>query len=145
MAININDELQEVLNQAGVKDPSIRTAILKAAKELETEKKNDKEESNEPKAKSEFVIFVRGDAAVKAAVQAGWVAQVKQGEDIANLTQKMKQAVKEHNAAQKRKKRFITTWSEMFQYIKRPFSKANGFQPKTKVAVQVVVLEAENV
>lgn len=145
MALTL-EEIQESLTQSGL-DLAVRSKVIKALEEAEAEKKADRatDSGDGPKAKNQFVIVVRGDDALAKTLQSGWVVSVKDGDDISTLKDRFSKAAKAQNDKQKRKKRFIDNWPDFFQYIKRAFTKAESFQPKTKEAVQVVVLTSDKV
>lgn len=135
------EQIESVLRENKV-NADVLQKVVSRLKDIEEENKPEK---GAAKAKSEFIIALRGDANLKAQVAAGWVIQVKEGDDPARLIDKMTKAANDHNAAIRKKALRIQTWAQLFSYIKRKFSKEQGFQPKTKNAVQVIVLENENI
>ena len=141
MALKI-EEIISILQEEKLPSETLRSIEAKL-ETVEQEKKDDREETTGPKGKNEFVIFVRGDARLKSILQQGWVVQVRAGEDIQNLPIKMREAAKDNNAKQKRKKKPLSTWAGFFAACKRPFVKERGINIKTKEPVQVVVLESE--
>ncbi len=141
MALNI-DEIISALRDEKI-DPKILVAVETKLEKIEQDKKADR--SSTPKGKNEFVIMVRGDAALKKILQQGWVVQVKKGSDIQNLPIALQAAAKDNNDSQKKKKAPVKTWRELFQYCKRPFLKNRDILVKTKEPVQVVVLLNEGV
>lgn len=143
MALKI-EEIISILQEEQLPSDKLRS-IASKLETVEQEKKDEREETKEPKSKNEFVIFVRGDQNLKKVLQQGWVVQVKSGEDIQCLPLKMRDAAKDNNAKQKRKKKPLTTWASFFAACKRPFLKERGINVKTKEAVQVVVLENEEI
>ena len=138
------EELQEILVQSGV-DLVLRSKIIKEAEELEAEKKADRGSDSTPKSKNKFVIVVRGDDNLAKELQSGWVVSVAENDDVSTLVERFGKAARAQNDAQKRRKRFIQNWDEFFQSLKRKFSKAENFQPKTKEIVQVIVLTSDKV
>lgn len=142
MAIKIED-IVEALREEKIPANTIiavQNKLEAIQEELKAERKSDV-----PKAKNEFVIVVRGDAALSKVLQQGWVIQVPSGSDIQNLPSRFTDAAKEHNNKQKRKKNIIQKWSEFFHYCKRPFVKSRSINIKTKEPVQVVVLQNETI
>lgn len=142
MAIKI-EELSDLLIQAGVEE-KIRSLVLKEAKELEATKKEDRENDASPKAKSEFVIVVRGNEELAATLQQGWILSVPTGDDPTTLDGRFKAAMRTQMDAAKRKKPSFSSWFDFFRGVKRAFSKEQNFQPKTKEPVRVLVLTKDN-
>lgn len=137
MALKL-EELNEVLTEAGLDLPT-RQKALAVARKHEEEKKEDREASSEPKSKNKFVVVMRKDS------EQAWVLQMKEDADENTLIKQMTEASRDSNRNQKRKKRFVNTWRDMFLYLKRAYSKQYGFQPKTKEACRVILLPAEDI
>jgi len=145
MSIKI-DELQMILNSAGVKDATLKKNIILEAQKLEADKKSDKEVESGPKAKNRFVICVRGDDKLKEVLQAGYVIKVPENSDNNTILERIQQSSAEQNNSGKRKKKVnINKYSEFFAYSKRKHSKAVDIQPVTKEAVEIVILPSEEI
>jgi uncharacterized protein len=143
MALTL-EEIQESLTQTGLA-LDVRSKVVKALEEAEAAKKADRGSDSTPKSKNKFVIVVRGDNNLAKELQSGWVVSVAENDDVSTLVERFGKAARAQNDAQKRKKRFIQNWDEFFQSLKRKFSKAENFQPKTKQPVQVIVITRESV
>lgn len=145
MALKI-EEINQVLTEIGV-NLETRQKAIKAAEEFEANLKEERAENKGPKSKNKFVIVVRGDEKVKAAVQAGWVVQMKESADESTLISRITEAARESNRNQKRKKQFLNNYRDFFAFCKRAFTKTASVdvQIKTKHAVQVVVLPTEDI
>jgi hypothetical protein len=136
------DELQELLVQASIPNDKIKI-VLQDAKDLEEKKKEEREANKAPKSKNEFVIVVRGDEQLKAALAQGWVMSVKTGDDVSTLPERFVKAAREHNSNVKKGKGTLLNWGDFFQRLKRVYSKMESFQIKTKEPVRVVVITNE--
>jgi hypothetical protein len=144
MAIKI-DELSDILIQAGIADPALRSKVIKEAEALEKDKRIEAEENKAPKAKSKFVIFVRGDEALKKSVQAGWITKIPENSDTSDILQRIQKAGAMQNKASKRQKTKVINYLDFFGFCKRKFTKQVNIQPVTKEAVEVVVLTTEEI
>ncbi len=125
-------------------DPKILTEIETKLEAVEADSKEERGSAG-PKAKNEFVIVVRGDAALKKILQQGWVLNVKEGFDIQTLPEVMKSIAADNNAGQKRKINPLKKWAEFFQHCKRRWLKVKDVHIKTKEPVQIVVLNDEEI
>jgi len=141
MAINI-DELNDLLTQAGI-ELEKRKLVLKEAEELEQEKKDEKAANKGPKATKEFVVIIRGEPELKDKIQQAWIVQRKAEADNSCLVNEIKEVAREFNVGQKRQKRVVNAFRDVFRYVKRSFWKPKDIMVKTKEPVQVVIIEKE--
>ena len=144
MAISI-EELSELLIQGGIKDSAVRSNIIKEAKILEETKKEDKKDSTGPKQKNKFLICVRGDEKLKEVLQAGWVLKLPESSDNSTVANRIIGAARLQNEGSKAKKMKISTYRYFFMACKRKFSKQQDLQILNKEAVEVIVLETEDI
>lgn len=143
--INVDDELQEILIQAGLSVEQ-RSKVVKIAKELEAAKKEEKEEGAVDKKKNKFTIFLRGDKDLAEKVAAGWIVKSPQDVDDNEASERLIRAARYQNDASKRKKNPIRTWFDLFRHLKSKHTKTieTNVSVTTKEAVRVIVLEDEN-
>ena len=144
MAISI-EELSELLIQGGIKDSTIRSNIIKEAKILEETKKEDKKDSTGPKQKNKFLICVRGDEKLKEVLQAGYIVKVPESSDNSTVHDRIVKAARLQNEGSKAKKMKILSYRDFFMACKRKFTKQHDIQQLTKEAVEVIVLESEDI
>lgn len=144
MAIKI-ENLQAILIEQGVTDPVLRNAIIKAAQKVEQEEKIDREADKGPKQKNKFAIVVRGDSELKKVLQAGWVVKVPEASDNSTIHERIINAARAQNEGSKAKKMKLFKYSEFFMFGKRKFGKQYDIQQMNKEAVEVVVLETEDI
>ena len=135
-------EVNDILLNVGL-DATARSKVLKEIEELEKEKKEERLDSAAPKSKKQFVVVIRGDASLKDKIQQAWVVQRKEDADNTSLVKAIAKVGKEFNLGQKRKKRMVNAFREVFQYVKRSFWKAEDILVKTKEPCQVVFIEEE--
>ena len=143
MAIQI-DELANLLSQEGV-DKDTYNKLIKAAEELENEKKEEREENKTAKSKYKYTICVRGGSQLKEVLSQGWIVKTPLDQDDNSLEERFGLAIGKHNAACKRKKTFIETFADFFEFCKRKFTKEYdvSVQIVTKEPVRVLVIENE--
>ena len=144
MAIKIED-LQSLLISAGIKDPAQRSAVIKAAQELEADAKSEREADKGPKQKNKFAIVVRGDAKLKEVLQAGWVVKAPESSDNSTIHERIVNAARAQNDGSKAKKMKLFKYSEFFMFGKRKFSKNYDVQVMNREPVEVIVLETEDI
>jgi hypothetical protein len=145
------EELQSLLIEAGIKDVAQRSAVIKAAQELENEKKLEREENKDgPKAKNRHVFFVRKDEKGNYS-EAGWVAKIPQDSDSNTLLSRIQTAAAKQNdggnksgRGRKSKAGKISKYSEFFTHSKRKFTKEAGIQP-LKDLIEVIILPTEEI
>ena len=135
-------EVNDILLNVGL-DATARSKVIKEIEELEKEKKEERLDSAAPKSKKQFVVVIRGDAALKDKVQQAWVIQRKEDADNSTLVKTIAKVGKEFNLGQKRKKRMVNAFREVFQYVKRSFWKSEDILVKTKEPCQVVFIDEE--
>jgi hypothetical protein len=139
------EEIAQCLIQAGL-DLNARNKALKEIEEAELAKKEEREANKDgPKAKNRFVICVRGDSELKKILQAGWVVKVPESSDNNTIIDRMTKAANLQNKSRKSKKMKLFTWRDFFLACKRKNTKQHDIQPITKEAVEVVVLEKEDI
>ena len=145
------EELTDVLLAAGVKDQSLRTAILKEAQELENQKKAEREEDkiDGPKAKNKHVFFVRKDEKGNYS-EAGFCAKVPQDSDNNTLLERIQKASAMQNDKPKSKRGRkgkggkIEKYYDFFHGIKREYSKSVSIAP-LKELVEIIILPSEEI
>ena len=149
MALPIESVLSIVRDH--ITDPTQRAAIAKALQAAEKEVKSERAESAAPKAKKRFVVLIRGDATLKAAVSGGaWIVAENEGNDTNTLLSRIASAVRCSNDALKRNRatRTIKTFARAMEWLKpKAIKVASPEQPwsvKTKVPVEVLVVEQES-
>ena len=145
MSINISEDLQAILIEAGFSAEQ-RSKTLKIAKEYEDAKKEEKEDGDKsPKSKNKFTVLVRGDKSIVELVQQAWIVQTKEDQDDSTLIDRLKVAVARHNQAAKKQKWHIELWRDAFTFLKSKTTKDPEVMVaiKTKVPVRVLVLEDE--
>lgn len=151
------DEILAVLRDHIPSDSPTLTAIAKDLIAAEKEvKAAAAAEKDAPKSKSRMVVLIRGDASLKRLVEGGaWVVTIPDDPTQANATsstllQRITKAVKTHNENLRGKNRaakVIRTFARAMDWL-RPKSidmAQSAFRVKTKVAVEVVVVESEEV
>jgi len=143
--INIEEDLQEILTQAGL-NAEQRSKVLKIAKEVENAKKEDKDDEKTPKGKNKFTIFIRGDAELAKKVATGWITKSPLDQDDNEAIERLQRAAKSQNEVAKRKKNPIKTWADLFKTLKSKSTKTfdTNVAVSTKDPVRVVVIEQEN-
>jgi hypothetical protein len=142
------EELSDLLLQVGLKDQNTRQEILREAKELENQKKEDKEaDKNNPKKKKKLNIVIRtDDPNVCANIVAEWVIESPEDVPVEQLENRMVVSAARQNENCKKKCK-IFTWPNFFQYIKPKFVKEEDclVRVKTKEAVQIIWLDKNEI
>lgn len=132
------DDIEKVL-----RDQKLDVAVIrKVVDELEAVEEENKAErgTGVPKLKNQFVIVVKGDESMRDKSLAGWVLQIPEGDDVAQVLPRLKKAAQATVNAQRRKKRPINTVADAMQYSKRAFTKLENVNVKTKEYVQAVIV-----
>lgn len=133
------DDLQQILIEAGVKDPALRSEIIKVARETENDNKAEKED-NGPKTKNQFgVVLLDPDGKVKGLELTALVVQIPEDDSLATTLDRIYRASYDFNATKKGQKLPVKTLYEAASHVKRKFFKEANIMVKTKVPVQVVV------
>lgn len=140
MKIDI-DELPSVLKQQGVEQEKIKSIVL-AAETVALAAKEDSKGDGLPKAKNEFLV-VAFEADLKTENPLAYVVTQKEGEDVGLVLSRLSDAAREFNGTKKGKKHPITSFGELFSFIKRKFVKnqPGGLNIKTKEQVRVLVIK----
>jgi hypothetical protein len=136
-------EIEEILLNVSV-DKEIHNKIIQLAELLEQEKKNERE-SDAKKSKYKLTVFIRGDKELAEKVQQAWVTKTLEELPDETIVGKLQEAAGMHNAASKKKRNYITTFADLFEFLKRKFSKEVGVAISTKTPVRVIVLENSDV
>jgi len=118
------EELQRLLSEASVDNEKYKQ-ILKAAEELEEEKKADR--SGAPKSKNELVVTIKGSGEDMVA----HVWQISAESDAGLLMDKINKAATSNNLAAKRAKSRVENFDDVAG-IKRKFLKEENVALKTK-------------
>lgn len=137
---------------------AISKDLLRVQRELAAEKEAEKEASDGPKNKYRFVVLIRGDNALKAAVAGGaFIMAVPDSEDLIEtysgdgLIQRLNKAVHTQNEAPRGKRgkarSKIKSYPEAFRMLKTKAIKGSSseFKVKTKDPVEVLVLTESEV
>jgi hypothetical protein len=158
-SLPISDALSIVRDH--ISDPDLLKAVtadfLKVQRELAAEKEAAKEGATN-RNKNRFVVLLRGDAALKAAVAGGaFIMAVPDDETLVEtysgvgLLQRFCKAIAHQNDAPKgrrgKARTKIRTYVEAFRWLKPKAVKEteSAFKIKTAEAVEVIVLEKEEV
>ena len=146
MSINISEDLQAILIEAGL-PVELRSKVVKVALEYEDAKKEEKDEEGKPKSKNKFTVLIRGDKSIVELVQQAWIVQTKEDQDDSTLIDRLRIATARHNSAAKKQKWHIELWRDAFAFLKSKTTKDPevAVAIKTKVPVRVLVLEDEKV
>jgi hypothetical protein len=137
MAIKI-DDIEKVLRDQKL-DVAVIKKVVTELEEIEEENKAERG-AGAPKQKNQFAIVVKGDESMRGKELAGWVVQIPEGDDVAEILPRLKRAAAATVNAQRRKKRPINTVTEAMQYSKRAFTKEQKINVKTKEYVQALVI-----
>lgn len=147
MAINIEEDLQTILIEAGLSADQ-RSKVMKIAQEVEQEKKAEKEaDKNNPKKKKKLNIVIRtDDPNICANIASGWVIESPEDVPVEQLADRMALGAKYQNENSKKKGK-VFNWPDFFQYIKTKFLKTEDvlLRVKTKEAVQIVWLDKNEI
>ena len=86
--INIDEDLNEILIQAGLSVEN-RSKVIKLAKELEEAKKEEKGDEKVSKGKNTFTILIRGDKEIADKVAAGWIVKHPLEQDAGETAERL--------------------------------------------------------
>jgi hypothetical protein len=147
MSITIDDALN-VLRNHKIEGNDL-TAIAKDLIAIEKELKAEKEANKEEKPKTNMVVLIRGDAALKKAVQGGaFIVTVPENSDNNTFLARLAAAVKTSNDSIKRGKssRAIRTFARAMEWLKPKALKQHQIKGiKTKTPVEVIVVESADI
>lgn len=133
----------ETIENVMVENKIPQDKITKVLQELQVIKEEEKAENageKLPRQKSEFgIVIFDTDGSLQGKELTGHIYQVKQGFDHANILGTISKAVRESNANTKKKKNIIDSIGDAFASLKRKYSKAENFQPKSKEIVRVTI------
>jgi len=132
------DDIEKVLRDQKL-DVAVIKKVVTELEEIEEENKAERG-TGVPKLKNQFVIVVKGDESMRDKSLAGWVLQIPEGDDVAQVLPRLKKAAQATVNAQRRKKRPINTIADAMQYSKRAFTKLENVNVKTKEYVQAVIV-----
>jgi hypothetical protein len=133
-------DIENALNEAKIPAEQQHKVIEHLQKIAKTEDEAPKEISAGPKLKNEFGILIFDEKNELAGKELyGHIYSVKEGFDHGTILGRVSNAVKESNELAKNKNSLIKTIGEAFSHLKRKFSKAQDFQPKTKEIVRVTI------
>ncbi len=134
--------------------------IAATVADLRKAAKQEKDTPATPKAKTRFVALVRGDLALQKALDGGaWIVSVPDGDEDpttttyhgGGLVNRLRKAALAHNEAPKGRRKAktkVTTWRELFAYVKASTIKASEsaitFRQKG-TPCEVVVLTEETI
>jgi hypothetical protein len=134
------EEVNVIINQ-NIKDPAIKAAILKDAKEIEEEKKSEKEDNKGLKAKNKLTVFIRCTPENEKLLKESSAFVLKSQEDTPD--ENLVGLITETAAIQNRnckKKGKIFTFSDWFAYVKGKSRKEQKIVNVTKSPVQIIPL-----
>lgn len=133
------DELAQCLNQVET-DKDTYNKVIKAAEELEQNKKAEKTATKTEKSKKQLVVVLKSPEPVNPDTVAH-IFELGGEEDAGTIITKVKTAAVEHNLAQKRKKNIVTEFDDLV-HIKRKFAKDAGYMLKSKTDwIRTIVLD----
>jgi len=133
------EEIHQALKEANI-SPDKQDEVLIKLQNVAEELKAERAAVKLPKSKNEFgIIIFDQDGSLSGKELYGHVYSVKEGFDHKTILGRISSAIKDSNSVQKKKSNFIDTIGQAFESLKRKFSKAYEFQPKSKQVVQVVI------
>ena len=136
------EEVESVLLEKKI-DPTKVSEVIKQLEEVVEELKEDRKANALPKQKWEYLIVLNDpDGKIKDEVT-GWVIQQREGQDSGLALGKLTDAAKAQNETSKRKKNLITSFGELFAYLKPKFAKEKGMFVKSKQPVRVFVVNGK--
>jgi hypothetical protein len=114
--------------------PATLIAVENKLEEIEADKKADKEGPVGPKSKNQFV-FLASDPnnTLKGVELTGWVIQLEESADPANIQDRIKGAAKAFNSSKKGRKHPVSSIGETIQLVPRKFWKTENPSEKTLV------------
>ena len=142
------DELQMILNAAGVKDAALKSAIIKEAEDLEASKKEERT-SGGPKLKNKLTVLIRtDDPSIKKFLenQAAFIVKTPETLDENTIVNRITVAAARQNQSVKKKGR-IATFADYFKFIKGKHRKTDDTNVlnAVKEPVRIVVLDTEDI
>jgi hypothetical protein len=97
-----------------------------------------------PKPAWEHLIILNdADGKLKDMEMTGWCIVQKEGQDAGLALSKLRDAVKESNESQKKKKNVLQNFGELFMDLKPKFLKEKGIKIKTKTQVRVLTVNGK--
>ncbi len=144
MKIDI-EQVESTLLERKIDQPTI-TAIIKDLMQAVEEEKAEAEleKTNDgPKPKWEHLIVINDPDNKLGTEYTGWVIIQKEGQDSGLAIQKLRDACKESNESQKKKKNVLQNFGELFMDLKPKFLKEKGLKIKTKEAVRVLTVNGK--
>lgn len=139
------DELSDLLLEQGVKDQTLRSNILKAAKELEEAKKEEKGDAPK-KGKNKLTVFIRCEPENEKILRESAAFILKSPEETPD--ENLKGIIRDCSITQNRnvkRKGKINTWADFFKYIKGKNRKEAKIVNVTKFPVQIIPLTQEDI
>jgi hypothetical protein len=143
MAIQI-DELADLLFEAELETEQ-RNKIIQLVKELEAEKKAEREENKLPKAKHQLVAVLKiphmtPHEAIQIENMVTHIFQIPEDADPNELIPNLVQCAADHNEVTKKRKNRVESFDDV-THIKRKFLKEKNIMLKTKTDwARVIVL-----
>lgn len=135
------EEVEYILSQNKV-EPEKQKKILDDLNQVIQELQAHKDDSSVPKQKWEHVIVLSDPEGKLEGVElGGWVVQQESGEDAGNILTKLQDAAKDCMAAMKRKKRALSSWRDIFMFLKPKFLKEKKLRIKTKELSRVLIVK----
>lgn len=140
MKIDI-DNIIKTLKDLNVASETIKQAVKKF-EEIKKEEVQDAAESKTPKSKSQFVaIILDNEGKIIAENHTALIASVPENYDLGKLIGELKSSVAPYHETRKGKKNKIKSFSDLFGYLPRKFTKKIGVLPKCKEAVRIFAVK----
>lgn len=133
------DDVIMVLTQNSVPATTIKQ-IESDLKQIQQEERAEKAEKD-PKGKNQWVVVAHSPTNDINNMQA-WVMQIGVDDMPNSVLTKVQTAAKRYNSmTRKGKKCPVKDFSSAIQFVQRKFSKEEGYNPKNKTAVQVILTD----
>jgi len=139
------ENVEAILLERKIEPVKVQEIIKDLTKAVEEEKAEaDLETANDgPKPKWEHLVIVNDPENKLGTELTAWVIVQKEGQDAGLALSKLRDAVKESNESQKRKKNVLQNFGELFMDLKPKFLKEKGIKIKTKEAVRVLTVNGK--
>ncbi|MCC5841357.1 MAG: hypothetical protein JJT96_14665 [Opitutales bacterium] len=135
-AEKIELDLVQMVVEQNIPEKRIVAQIMEDLRR-QLEQKEEKEST--PRQKKEFAILVSDpEGHLEGKHKVGWVLQIPEGDDPAEIEKKIASAAIEFNTSPKGRKLPVSSVGEACEAIPPKFTKDHGFWIKTKEAVQVL-------
>lgn len=139
------EQIEATLLERKIDQPTVSAIIkdlMQSAEEEKAESEAEKEASG-PKLKWEHLVILNDPENKLGTELTAWVIVQKEGQDAGLALSKLRDAVKESNESQKKKKNILENFGELFMDLKPKFLKEKGIKIKTKEAVRVLTVNGK--